>query len=134
MMFIPIDPSSGLPIYRQIMDQVRRMIASGALKPGDRVPSVRDLSSSLQINHLTVGKAYNELDREGLLEKRRGLGVFVAVAPHDVGEAGREAVRETAQRLVLEARQAGLTREGTTELVEACWDDIDGGHPGGETR
>ena len=78
MMFIPIDPSSGLPIYRQIMDQLRRMIASGALQPGDRVPSVRDLSASLRINHLTVGKAYGELEREGLLEKRRGLGVFVA--------------------------------------------------------
>jgi len=133
-MFIPIDPSSGLPIYRQIMDQVRRMIASGALTPGDRVPSVRDLSSSLQINHLTVGKAYNELEREGLLEKRRGLGVFVAQTAAAPDEAGREAVKETAQRLVLEARQAGLERDDTAELVRACWDEIEGGHPGGDKR
>jgi GntR family transcriptional regulator len=128
-MFLPIDPSSGLPIYRQIMDQVRRMIAAGSLSAGDRVPSVRDLASTLQINHLTVAKAYSELEREAVLQKRRGLGMFVA----EPVEAGSEpaarrlaALRGTAERLVLEAKQAGLGIAEVQRLVSEHWMGING--------
>ncbi|MBI4230998.1 MAG: GntR family transcriptional regulator [Planctomycetes bacterium] len=122
-MFLPVDPSSGLPIYRQIVDQVRRMIASGSLHPGERVPSVRDLATTLQINPLTVGKAYGEMEREGVLESRRGLGMFVAVgrAGGRDGEARRESVRSSADRLVLEAVQAGLARREAFDLLEESW-------------
>jgi GntR family transcriptional regulator len=76
-MFLPIDPSSGLPVYRQIMEQVRRMVVAGRLGAGEKLPSVRDLALTLGINPLTVGKAYGELERDGVVEMRRGLGVFV---------------------------------------------------------
>ena len=119
-MFLPVDPSSGLPIYRQIMDQVRRMVASGALCAGERLPSVRSLSASLGVNPLTAGKAYRELEREGLLRMRRGRGMFVA-ADLDASEAARQALLETAQRMVLEAGQAGLGRQELLRLLDETW-------------
>ena len=126
-MFLPVDPSSGLPIYRQVMDQVRRMAASGALKAGDQVPSVREASATLQINPLTVGKAYGELEREGLLEMRRGLGMFVAAGKAAGASARREAARQAAERLALEAVQAGLTSEQAARLLSESFRKMQGG-------
>src|SRR5689334_11605060 len=127
-MFLPIDPSSGLPIYRQIFDQVRRMIAAGSLKTGDRLMSVRELSSTLAINPLTVTKAYGELEREGLVEMRRGLGVYVARPPAPVRalSAKRAAGRAAAERFVLEAAQAGLDPREACRLVVECWPQDEG--------
>jgi GntR family transcriptional regulator len=122
-MFLPVDPSSGLPIYRQIFDQVRRMIAAGTVKAGDRLMSVRELSATLAINPLTVAKAYGELEREGLVEMRRGLGVFVARAATPVRalSAKRAAGRAAAERFALEAAQAGLDAREACRLVVECW-------------
>src|ERR1700704_4878872 len=112
-MFLSVDPSSGLPVYRQIMDQVRRMIVAGRLAPGDRLPSVRELASTLGINPLTVGKAYGELERDGAVEMRRGLGMFVRplrTLATGHAQGAPPSVVQAAQRFVLEAAQAGLTR------------------------
>src|SRR5918911_3016488 len=128
-MFLPIDPSSGLPIYRQIYDQVRRMIAAGTLKAGDRLMSVRELSATLAINPLTVAKAYGELEREGLVEMRRGLGVFVArsAAPVRALSAKRAAGRAAAERFALEAAQAGVGARGGRRGGVGGWAPHDGG-------
>ena len=134
-MFLPVDPSNGLPIYRQIMDQLRRMIAAGTLRPGDRVPSVRELSTTLQINHLTVARAYQELEREGVLAMRRGIGNFVAGPPGGGGiakDASRDAVRSIADRMVLEAIQGGMTQREAEELLRESWVRIERG--GGRRR
>lgn len=126
-MFLPVDPSSGLPVYRQIIDQVRRMMVSGRLQPGERLPSIRDLAAQLRINPLTVGRAYGDLEREGLIEMRRGLGMYVRVQerlirPIDGGvPAG---VAQAARRLVLEAAQAGLGRTQTTRAVDEAWREL----------
>src|SRR5215471_18637072 len=126
-MFLPVDPNSGLPVYRQIIDQVRRMMVSGRLAAGDRLPSIRDLAVQLRINPLTVGRAYGDLEREGLLEMRRGLGMYVRVQerlirPIDGGvPAG---VAQAARRLVLEAAQAGLGRAQTVRAVEDSWREL----------
>jgi GntR family transcriptional regulator len=126
-MFLPVDPASGLPVYRQIMDQVRRMMVSGRLAPGERLPSIRELAATLQINPLTVGRAYGELERDGLVEMRRGLGMFVrppheAVRPLNPGvPAG---VAQAARRLVLEAAQAGLNRLQTARAVDDAWREL----------
>src|SRR5262245_959913 len=111
------------------MDQVRRMIASGRLAPGERLPSIRELAATLQINPLTVGKAYSELERSGLVEMRRGLGMYVRAprptalrAPDGGVPAG---VTEAARRLVLEAAQAGLTRAQTGRAGDECWRELD---------
>jgi GntR family transcriptional regulator len=126
-MFLPVDPSSGLPVYRQIIDQVRRMLVAGRLAPGDRLPSIRDLAAQLRINPLTVGRAYGDLEREGLIEMRRGLGMYVRqqerlIRPIDGGvPAG---VAQAARRLVLEAAQAGLGRTQTVRAVEDSWREL----------
>ncbi len=125
-MFLSIDPSSGLPVYRQIMDQVRRMIVAGRLAPGDRLPSIRELAATLQINALTVGKAYGELEHDGAIEMRRGLGMFVraARARPKKDEAVPPSVAEGARRFVLEAAQAGLSRAETLKEAEDAWREL----------
>src|SRR5580765_2603614 len=129
-MFLPVDPSSGLPVYRQIIDQVRRMMVSGRLAAGERLPSIRDLAVQLRINPLTVGRAYGDLEREGLIEMRRGLGMYVRqqerlIRPIDGGvPAG---VAQAARRLVLEAAQAGLGRAQTVRAVEESWKELKSG-------
>ena len=73
-----IDPSSRLPIYRQLTNQFREAVARGKLLPEERLPSVRELSRTLVVNPNTIARVYTELEREGLLNTRPGLGVFVA--------------------------------------------------------
>ncbi len=123
-MFLSIDPSSGFPVYRQIMEQVQRMIVAGRLRVGEKLPSMRDLAATLQINPLTVGKAYTELERRGIVEMRRGLGMYVR--PLD-GRAAKQAddvpasLTAGAQRFVLEAAQAGLSRAHALKVVDEAW-------------
>ena len=76
-MFI-LNPQSGVPIYRQILEQVRRMVASGQLPPGTALPSVRDLALRHTINPMTISRAYSILETEGLLERHRGRPMTVA--------------------------------------------------------
>ncbi len=75
---IQISTGSNLPIYRQIIDQIRRAVTSGELAVGDQLPSVRALADRLVVNHNTVAKAFSELSRDGVIESRHGRGVFVA--------------------------------------------------------
>jgi GntR family transcriptional regulator len=75
---VSVTTGSGTPIYRQIVDQVRLGVATGALAPGDDMPSVRGLAERLVVNPNTVAKAYGELVRDGVLESQQGLGFFVA--------------------------------------------------------
>jgi GntR family transcriptional regulator len=126
-MFLPVDPSSGLPVYRQIIDQVRRMVVAGRLQPGERLPSIRELALKLGINPLTVGRAYGDLEREGVIEMRRGLGMYVRVQERLVRpiDGGAPAgVAQAARRLVLEAAQAGLGRTQTARAVDEAWREL----------
>jgi GntR family transcriptional regulator len=126
-MFLPVDPASGLPVYRQIMDQVRRMVVAGRLSPGERLPSIRELAATLQINPLTVGKAYGELERDGIIEMRRGLGMYVRPRQQGTRPMSRgipSDVTAAARRLVLEAAQAGLDRQQTVRAVDECWREL----------
>src|SRR6476661_6493713 len=77
MLFRP-NPSSGVPIYLQLMEQVKHAIETGALRPGDQLPGMRPLAEELVINPNTVAKAYRELEREGVIELRHGAGAFVS--------------------------------------------------------
>jgi GntR family transcriptional regulator len=81
MITFKLHPKSGVPIYRQIQDQVRYGIASGRLRPGDQLPTVRALAVDLSINPNTVIKAYSELERQGVLTTEQGSGTFVAPLP-----------------------------------------------------
>ena len=85
-MFLRIEPSSAVPIYRQITDQIRESIACGLLKPGEQMPSVRQLADELAVNQNTILKVYNELCRDGVLKTERGSGTFVADTSRKVQE------------------------------------------------
>ena len=121
-MFLKIEPTSPVPIYRQIMDQVRFAVASGRLAPEARVPSVRDLAQELQINLQTVAKAYAELVDEGTLEIRRGLGTYVAGrAPRRADADAREAIAVQARALCRHAFAYGLTADDLHKLIGKLW-------------
>jgi GntR family transcriptional regulator len=113
-----INSASRLPIYQQLVQQVREAIARGDLKPEERLPSVRQLSRDLVINPNTVARAYTELEREGLLANRPGRGVFVA-EPKDerTEEARRRRLLEGLDRFLTEAVHLGFSEEEVARLV-----------------
>jgi len=113
-MLVNLNPGDARPLYLQIMDEVRRALVVGSLKPEDPVPSVRELASELVVNPRTVLQAYRELEREGVLYVRRGQGTFVASGAQAGGEERRELAVAVARRALLEARRNGL---GLEELV-----------------
>ncbi|MBP2017236.1 GntR family transcriptional regulator [Symbiobacterium terraclitae] len=111
-MWYHIDPASGTPIYRQLVEQVRQAVASGVLRAGDRLPSVRDLAVELAVNPNTVAKAYQELEREGVIETPRGRGTFVADRDPAVPEAERlRQFAEAADRLAADAYRLRIDSE-----------------------
>jgi GntR family transcriptional regulator len=126
-MFLQIDPGSGVPIYRQIMDGVRYAVAGGALAAGDRLPSVRDLATALGVNPTTIQKAYGELEHLGVIETRRGQGTFVAETPPAVTDAERESalVREIREWLV-KAIERGATLEGIEAAFRRAMREFEG--------
>ena len=105
-----IATGSSAPIYRQLVDQARRLIAGGQLAPGDGMPSVRDIAQALALNPMTVSKAYSILEMEGVLTRRRGMGMTVAEAPKGATSAASRAdlLRPTLERAAVEARQLEL--------------------------
>jgi len=112
------DPTSRVPIYRQLMDQVRHAVARGRLRPGTRLPSVRQLSRELVVNPNTIARAYTELEREGVLNTRQGLGVFVAELQDDLS-AGvrRERLTEALDRFLTESVHLGFSAEEVLAAV-----------------
>jgi GntR family transcriptional regulator len=82
MVFL-VDPQSGVPIFRQLMDQVKLSVATGVARPGDEMPSIRSLAVSLGVNPMTISKAYSLLERDGVLERRPGLTLVVAATAPD---------------------------------------------------
>ncbi len=114
-MHLRIEPSAEPPIYRQIVRQILDGIASGRVRPGQRLSSQRDLAELLVISPLTVKKAYDELERGGYLETRRGQGTFVRNAPSPAPDLER--LRTGLRRLVSEAWAAGVPVETLLEML-----------------
>lgn len=106
------------PIYRQLVDQVRRLVAGGQLAPGDSMPSVREIAQALALNPMTVSKAYGLLEMEGVLARRRGLGMVVAERPQSAGGVAERAelLRPILQRAAHEARQLELDPDTVLSL------------------
>jgi len=121
-MLFNINPNDGLPIYRQIMRQVRHAVASGRLAPGDKLPSQRDLSSELVVNHLTVKKAYEVLEAEGIIATERGRGTFVAAGiPEDLRAKGLNDLKARARDLADAAQLMDLDFKEYRKLTEEAW-------------
>src|SRR4051812_16424844 len=109
MILLEVSPADGRPIYGQIADRVRFAVAAGILRPGDMVPSVREVSKQLVVNPNTVARAYRELQGEGLLDTVRGTGLQVADGAVERCRLARsEFVRDRLRAAVEEARQTGL--------------------------
>ena len=126
-----INTGSAEPIYRQLMDQLRRRVAAGQWVAGQELPSVRDLALQLAVNPMTISKAYSLLETEGLLERRRGLPMVIA-SGHARPAAARdriEQLRPTLQRAADEARELGIPRDPALELFERLLDAPDPGAP-----
>jgi GntR family transcriptional regulator len=125
--FISIQTGATEPIYRQVMEQVRRRVASGQLVAGQEIPSVRELSQALAVNPMTISKAYSQMEAEGLLERRRGLSMVVA-AQHLVAQptASRvELLRPTLERAAAEARQLQLPARQVMQLLQHILNERD---------
>ncbi|MCA9444370.1 MAG: GntR family transcriptional regulator [Candidatus Omnitrophica bacterium] len=119
-MFIEIDLNKPVPIFNQIMDGVRLAVATGRIVPGDRIPSIRDLAVELRVNPNTVAKAYQELERSGLVEVKRGMGYFVSESDNgQVSQRERHTLFEKlADDLIASGIALGLDAEELRRLIE----------------
>ena len=119
-----INPAFGVPIYRQIVDQVHALIAGGALREGDLLPSVRQVALAAAVNPMTVSKAYSRLETEGVVRRARGLGMQV-LAPSQNGslDERKQQFRETIEPALHRARQLGLNAEQVREVISSLIQD-----------
>jgi len=117
-LMIQVAPGDARPIGRQIVDAVRMKIATGELRPGDQLPSVRGLAQQLTINPNTVAKAYAELTAEGWLDSRQGLGLYVATPRQRLSDAERERrLDEAIQRLLQDVVALGFDADEVIERL-----------------
>jgi len=123
-----VAPSSGVPIFRQIIDQVHALIASGALQVGDMLPSTRDLAKALEVNMMTVSKAYSRLEADAVVERVRGTGMRVAAVPGNRSIPERKSeFRDQVAPALHRARQLGLSDEQILAVVNKILKEHDHG-------
>lgn len=119
-LYLHIDPGNGLPVYLQIVDQVRRAVAIGVLKPGEQLPTVKQIASDLVVNPATVSRAIRELEHLEIIETLPGRGAFVRNdASVGVAKTGaRDVVRSSMDAAVREARSLGVRENDLTTLFD----------------
>lgn len=118
-MVVSINYKSGKPPYLQIVEQIRYAAASGALRPGEAVPTIRFLAERLEVNRNTVAKAYTELERDGIIETKTGRGSFVRENLSGLKKANREEiVGEALDEAIVKARQVQINDEELRKLLE----------------
>lgn len=116
-MKVHLDERDSRPIYVQIMDEIRRALVRGALRPEDPLPSVRELAVELVVNPRTVLQAYRELEREGVVYVRRGQGTFVAGGAHPDAAERRALAEGVARRALVDAQRNGLEVEELINVI-----------------
>jgi GntR family transcriptional regulator len=124
---IHIDPRDGVPIYRQVMDQIKLQITAGQLAAGEQLESVSSLSSRLKVNPMTISKAYGFLVEEGVVERRKGVGIFVAEVKQDKIDRDRqrvlgEALRDAAGLAV----QLGMEQDEAVQIFRRHLEEFQG--------
>ncbi len=125
-MLLQIDHHSGQPIFRQVIDQIRRQVMAGQVREGEQLPSVRDLAAQLRVNPMTVSKAYGLLEMEGLLERRRGVGLFVAaIAKDKAGRTKADMLEEALTKAVVTAIQLGIPEDKARDLLTRLYQKYD---------
>ncbi len=118
-MFEQIDPRSATPLYAQIAGRLRVAVAAGELRPGEPLPSVRQLASKLRVNPATVVQAYRDLEAEGFVEMRQGAGTFVkeVVPERKATERSKQAI-DLVRQMIAEAARLGLTARELQQAIE----------------
>jgi GntR family transcriptional regulator len=113
-----ISPSSGVPIYKQLFSQIERMVLSGYFSQGDSLPSVRQVAADLEVNPMTVSKAYGLLEERGYLTRLRGKGMVVAKRDDEVSEQEKIAMlNKMIEKLIAEAEFMGISRKQLQQLI-----------------
>ena len=132
-LLILVDAHSGVPVYRQLMDQVKFHIASGLLVPGDELPSTRALSSQLGLNPMTISKAYSYLEKEGVVERRPGRPLVVAsLLESELHSRKLEQLGENLAPIVNMIRQLGIEDTAALRLLEQMLDQDRADHGKGK--
>ena len=118
--FVSINTGSPEPIYRQLIEQLRRRVAAGQWRPGQELPSVRELAADLAVHPMTISKAYSLLETEGLLQRRRGLSMVIAEQPRGPsGATDREALlRPALQTAAAQARELAVSKARALALFK----------------
>ncbi|MFS8612558.1 MAG: GntR family transcriptional regulator [Planifilum fulgidum] len=119
-MWFDVNPRSDVPIYQQLVDGVKKAVARGILAPGDKLPSVRELAGRIAINPNTIAKAYQEMEREGIIETLRGRGSFIAeVQARSIDrEEKKRRMREMLEKVLVEAYYMQMEEEEVLAMVE----------------
>ncbi|MGD9126320.1 MAG: GntR family transcriptional regulator [Planctomycetia bacterium] len=122
-MLFHVNPNDELPIYRQLVRQVKHALATGLLEPGDKLPSQREVSQELVINHLTVKKAYETLESQQVIHTLRGRGTFVVdPLPQSLFEDGLEQLDQDLVELVHTAKLLGISKSDFLKRLKRTWD------------
>lgn len=128
---IEIDPRSSTPIYEQIIQKIKELCLRGIMKPGDKLPSVREMASLIIANPNTVSKAYKELEREGVIETLRGRGTFISESVKMSLDEGKVTlIKEQLKQIIIEAHYAGVDMS----MLHNWINEITGEVKGGETN
>ena len=126
---LTVAPTSGVPIYKQLMDQIRARVAGGRLPAGEFLPSVRQVAEHLQINPMTVSKAYSLLEKDGIVEFVRGQGMRINPPGSAAnGKARRQAILPLLQQVADAARHLSLTSEQVIAQLKPLLEDTDDAH------
>ncbi|SDO29062.1 GntR family transcriptional regulator [Alkalicoccus daliensis] len=130
-MYFHIDPKSSIPLYEQIVNQVKDLTIRGLLHPGEKLPSVRELSSKMVINPNTVSKAYQELERMGLLVTVQGKGTFIAdKTENTVTQREKDKLYKEMRKTTIDCIYAGLSKEEIITWINDCFSGKEGKEDG----
>jgi GntR family transcriptional regulator len=133
MTFFRLNASSGVPLYVQLMEQVKHAVETGALRPGDQLPTIRALAQELVMNSNTVVRAYRELEHEGIVELRHGLGVFISPSVTARGKVMRQA-QNIVESAIERLRSLGVTEQEMRRLLESELSSTQAANPGGRKQ
>ena len=125
-MLLQIDHHSGVPIYRQVIRQIRRQIMTDGLKEGDQLETVRDLAARLKVNPMTISKAYSFLEAEALVERKRGIGLFVSkVKKGQLDQIKAKLLDNVFNKAAITAIQLGLSEDQAIEFFKKQYKEYD---------
>ena len=120
-----VSPVSGIPVFQQLIDQVQRLIMSGRLVDGETLPSTREVARQLVVNPMTVSKAYSQLQRDGFIIRKKGVGMLVNRPSKPTAAEKAELLKPALQELFAQATQLDLSRDEVMVLLGSLWREDD---------